>query len=527
MRGRFFVLVRMTDLPTAYESQIADLQEQIGALELALEDVGWMRTLWAAQQEFTKPGLDKIAELARMMRLKNPLIRRAVETKTNYVWGQDVTIRAAHPDVNAVVQSFLTDERNAAELTSHQARLDKEAELQTDGNLFLVLFPSPLTGRVRARSIPMAEVVEIITNPDDAKEPWYYKRVYARQTLSMATGTPTVQQTTAYYPDWRYTPVERPPRIGTAVVRWESPVFHIKVGAFSDWRFGISELYAALDWARAYKEFLEDVATLMRAYSRFAFKLTTKGGKAGVQAAKARLGTTLGGASGGLDTNPPPVAGSTFIAGESADLTPLNVRGASVAPEDGRRFLLMVAAAVGLPEPFFGDADVGNHATAKTLDRPTELAMKNRQTLWSDVLGSVLTYAVRWAVKAPQGQLRTLGRIVVARDGAERTESVVWGMDPQTGEPIAADVSVTFPPILALDVGDRVDAIVSAATLDGKTPAGTVDPRTVSRMLLEALGASDIDAELDLIFPADGAPATAEAADVRASIARLLPRSAV
>lgn len=502
------------------QEQLAQLQEQIGALELALEDVGWARVTYQAMREFSKPGLDKIAELARVMYLKNPVIRRGVETKVNYVWGQGMTVDVKPPEVNAVVQAFLDDPRNQAELTSEQARQDKERTLETDGNLFLVLFTNQLTGRVRVRSVPMPEIVEIIKNPEDAREPWYYKRCWQQSDISPATGAPATTGKTAYYPDWRYTPADRPASIGGAPVCWDAPVFHLKVGAFNDWSFGISELYPALDWARAYKEFLEDVATLMRAYSRFAFKLTVKGGKTAVQAAKAKLGTTLASAGGrGYETNPPPTTASTAVMGEGNDLTPMNVRGASVAPEDGRRFLLMVAAALGLPETFFGDADVGNHATAKTLDRPTELQMLTRQTLWGNTFLHIIGYVLLWAVKAPQGALRPFGALSAEMDGSELVETVVW-----RGE--APQISVVWPPILQVDAGARIGAIAEAATLGGKALAGTVDGRTVSRLMLSTLGVPNIDEILDLLYPpgqplparpgaATDAPASPDATDTQ------------
>jgi hypothetical protein len=37
-------------------------------------------------------------------------------------------------------------------------------------------------------------------------------------------------------------------------------------------------VYAALDWARAYKEFLEDWASIAKALSRFAWKSRTRQG---------------------------------------------------------------------------------------------------------------------------------------------------------------------------------------------------------------------------------------------------------
>ena len=66
----------------------------------------------------------------------------------------------------------------------------------------------------------------------------------------------------------------------------------------------------------------------------------------------------------------------------------------------------MVAAATGLPESFFGDVSVGTLATARSLDRPTELKFHSRQTLWADVLRDLLGYVIDQAVTAPRGQLQ-------------------------------------------------------------------------------------------------------------------------
>src|SRR5690606_26615419 len=114
----------------------------------------------------------------------------------------------------------------------------------------------------------------------------------------------------------------------------------------------------------------------------------------------------------GLDHNPPPLTGSTFVAGEGTSLQPVRTSGATVSAEDGRRLLLMVAASSGLPETFFGDASIGTLATAKSLDRPTELMMEDRQKLWRDVFINILEFVRLWAVKAPRGPLRSLGRVV-------------------------------------------------------------------------------------------------------------------
>src|SRR5690606_19652667 len=116
-------------------------------------------------------------------------------------------------------------------------------------------------------------------------------------------------------------------------------------------------------------------------------------------AAKTKLASSSSG--DGTITNPAPVVGSTFISGAGVKLEAVKTSGATVSAEDGRRIMLMVAAAMNLPETFYGDASVGSLATAKSLDRPTELAIKDRQSLWIDVLNAIHDFVLFWQVKAP------------------------------------------------------------------------------------------------------------------------------
>lgn len=470
------------------------LVERFAALEMALESEGWRRLTMEAEQEFTRAGLRQITDLARIMAVKNPIIKRGIEVQQLYVWGQGWSVKAKDDDIDAVLTNFFDDIRNQAEL-SHQALQEKEKELLTDGNLFFCLFTNALTGRVRVRTIPFAEIESIIFNPQDRKDPWFYCRCWTQETVDLKTGSIQTEQRTAYYPDWRHTPIDRPPTIGSHPVIWSTPICHMRAGGYSDQMFGISEIYASIDWARAYKEFLEDWASIVRAYRRFAFQLNTPGGKQGIAAAKAKLSTTYGNTGTGTDGNPPPVVGSTFISSGEASLQPVRTAGATVSAEDGRRMLLMVAAAVGLPETFFGDVSVGTLATATSLDRPTELKMKNRQTLWADLYAGLFDYVLLQAVRAPKGALAGAGRIVARVEDGQRIESVEWAAD------VDPHIDIDFPPIVSGDLLARVQAVVSAATLDGKSPAGTLDLITVARMMLIALGEDDVDEILDALFP--------------------------
>jgi hypothetical protein len=482
---------------------VADLEERVADLELALESVDWRLLSQQTEQEFSRDGLRQIVDMARVFYLKNPIIQRSVDVRKLYVWGQGWSIKAAAPDIQAVLDAFLDDEKNDDVVGSHEARTQLEVELETDGNLFFVFFVNKSTGRVRVRMIPFAEVQEVICNPEDAHDPWYYKRSWSVQTFDPATGNLATEMRTAFYPDWRYHPTSKPDTIGGWPVRGDTPVYHVKIGGFSNWKFGVPEVYDLLDWAKAYKEFLEDWASIVRAYRRFAFKMTTPTSRA-VAAAKAKLQTTLGTSSAAGETNPPPLTGSTFFAPPGYDIDPIRTSGATVAAEDGRRLLLMVAAGAGLPETFYGDASIGTLATAKSLDRPTELMMLDRQTLWASVFGNIFDFVMFWAVKATSGPLRGLGSLKLVTEEGETEETVEWN------DGVEDDVAVNFPPVLQHDIPAMVAAIVEAVTLGlAGQDAGLVDKATIARILLTTLDVADVDAIVERMFPdpATGAPA--------------------
>lgn len=442
--------------------QLAIMEATIHDLRLQIHEAGWLRLDESGAVEFSREDLGKIVAWSRAAYLKNPLIRRGVEVAALYVFGQDLSVNAEDDGVQAVIDRFWRD--NASTLTGQQASRLLEVEREVTANVFLALFPDRATGQVRVRNVPMEEVKRIVCNPEDRAEVWYYERQWHERPID---GGQAVQRK-ALYPDWRYAPATKPESVSgqdgaTLEVRWDSPLCHVKAGAFPHWRWGVPEVYAALDWARAYKEQLEDDATRSRALARFAWRMTTNGGQNGVAAAKTRLGTTLGVGLGG-ETNPPPVAGSAFIADKSVGLDPIRIAGSTLDPDHSRPARLMASAALGIPDHFF-DADVGNYATASTMDRPTELRFSEIRQMWRDVLRELVQYVIDADLAASGGLLR--------------------GMRPTDEQ---REVDLAWPDLLEEDVTERVDAINTAAPY--------LSDELTARLMMVALGVEDVDGEL-------------------------------
>jgi phage portal protein, SPP1 gp6-like len=464
------------------------LQERIAELELALDDVGYERIGDSNfDKQFTKASIDKIAAMARVYWLKNPLIKRAVATQANYVFGQGVDVVAADEDVQTVVDAFMEDSKNRAELTGEQAMLTKETELQVTSNLFFTFFTDPLNGATRVRTIPLSEITRIIYNPDDSKEPWYYYRQWQQP---KEPGSQKYEMHQAMYPDINYMPKGGLPKHFNGIeVMALNPVYHVKTNCLSDMEYGVSEIYAAIDWAKAYKDFLEDWYTIVKSLSKFAWKATSKSGATGMTQAKQVLEGAINGGSNPTNSDLPGQAAQVWMSSDNFDLAPMPKSGATVAVDDGRRALLMVCAATGIYEHYFGDPSTGNLATAKAMEQPMLLMFQERQELWTDVFNTILGYVINQSALKPGGKLRGVMSF------NDYGESYVDMGDTDRS------VDVKFPPILQEDVNERIDAIVKSVTLSGQTPANTIDLKTATTQMLTALG-EDTDI-VDKLFPDD------------------------
>lgn len=465
-------------------------QETIADLEYRMREPGWQRLTAYAEQEFSRDGLKQITAVCRILALKNPLIKRGLALRQAYVWGKGLEITARDDAVNEVIKSFLDDPGNRRTFSSAQAREQYERALGTDGNVFYALFTSPRTGRVQIRHVPWDEITEVITNPEDASEPWYYRREWWAEYRDPGTGGLIQKRRLAYYPALGYRPRVRPTRImdicgaGPVDVVWDAPVVHVAVNGLTGWKFGVGDAYAAIDWAQAYKDFLTDWALLVKALARFAWKVTSKGSKAA--AAKARLG-----AAPSVD----PVSGERRHAGAAVVLPPdqtleaVPKTGATIDSESGRPLAAMVAAAMDVPVTMLlGDpGTTGNRATAETLDTPTEQMAELRRALHTDVHQAILRYVILESVRAPEGALK--GRIVIDEWGRETVE---LDGDADT------TIDISWPDIDDTPVNTIVQAIVQADSTN------RIPPLVTARLLLEALGVKDVDEILDQLTDDQG-----------------------
>lgn len=448
------------------ESAWGRLTESTTQLEQMLAgDAGWQQLTARAQAEFSRTGLRQITAICRLMWLKNPLIRRGVNLRAHYVWGQGVTVSSDQQAVQDIIDRTLEDPSTLRAVWGARAREDLERTACTDGNVIISCRTSR-SGRVRLRTIDADEIDDVITDPDDPDVPWFYKRTWTQAHVDAATGSRRQRTLIAWLPDIDHHPRVRPRQFAGHPIDWDTPVTHVPSGAPASWTFGVPDVYPAIDWARAYTRFLEDWLAYVKSLARFAWQHKAKGRR--VESVKAAHEATYEDRTDGRRTQ----AGRTMVGAD--DLQPIAHTGAHVDADSGRPVVMMVASALEVPYGWLtGDPDRGNLATAQTLDRPTEMAFSHRQEQWADVIRRIIHYAVRAAVRADS----VPGATIVVDDDVE-----ILTID---GQPMRVDIE--WPDLTEHSVKDVVEAIAEADQT-GKMPA-----EWVTRLLLQALGVDDVD----------------------------------
>lgn len=464
-----------------YQHQLEEAQNQLHSMAaLYREDRGWQALTQATERDMTRDGLRTVSQTCRVMHVASPLIKRGLNLRAAYVFGSGVGISArsvgdgAEQDVNAIVQEFLDDDHNRATFTGAQAREQMENALGTDGNVFIALFTTPRTGRVEPRTLDVDEISDIVTDPEDKSQPWFYRRDFVK--VSMDTfGRMSESQQTVWYPALGHTPRKRLPLIEGHPVQWDAPVYHVKVNVSLGAKWGIPDAYAALPWARAYKEFLEDWATLMKSLSRIAWRTSSK--RSAAQQARAALTAQQN-------------AGGVAHMGPGDQLEAVPKTGATIDAESGRPLATMIAAALGFPvTTLLADpGQTGARAVAETLDQPTELEMGGRREVWTEAYRRVLGYVIDQAVIAPAGPLNGS----VTTDPATGRQTVtIGGVDDRT-------LDIVWPDLGKVPIDTLVKAITDADST-GKMP-----PVETLRLLLRALNVRDVDEIVKLMTDDDG-----------------------
>ena len=105
-----------------------------------------------------------------------------------------------------------------------------------------------------------------------------------------------------------------------------------------------------------------------------------------------------------------------------------------------------------------------------------------------------------------QSALATKGLIDGSKEEDEYGEEVVVlkGKDEKgNSSELSRKVTISFPDVVEHDTLEQIQAVIDTATLKGQSLTGTLDLKTINRLLLRILKVDDADDLLQKLFPTD------------------------
>jgi hypothetical protein len=359
--------------------KIEDLEESLLEVADAFDNVGWSPMGFTEPQKVNEIPLKTVkaaSEVARALDAVNPFVKRGVNARISYIWGNGVQFEKLDSSTEKALR------HNRDSIFSQQAYEERERAAATDGNVFTALH----TASHDSFRVPLAQIVGAISNPDNDEEIWYYKREWTtKRKGSSDTDEEKIETHTKYYPSLRYYQKlmdegkNLPKRWGKYGVDQQYVIQHIAVNKQIGWRWGIPDIMPVIFWAKAYKEFLEDNLTLVKAYSRIAWQIknSTTGGANAVSAQWTSTPTR------DPITGEARSVGAALNTGQGTELVPTALNASEVKFDNGNPIAAAVAAGLEISLDVILSTSE-NSGAASTLDQPTLKAMETRQNLWTN-----------------------------------------------------------------------------------------------------------------------------------------------
>lgn len=422
-------------------SEVRELQESLLEISDRFDNIGWTPLEQADDaNELSLETVKKVAKLARAMNMMNPFVKRGVQARISYIWGKGV----AFDGVESVSKVM---DLNRKRLFSPQAFEELERALATDGNVFTALGVDKATKR--SFRIPLDQISGAVSDKDDREYVLMYKRTW-QETTTTTNGHVEEKERIEYYPSIEYS--EQRASEGKKMHKsWRGhPVsndfvmHHMSVNKQVGWKWGLPDVMPVIFWARAYKEYLEDNALLVKAYSRLAWQYkSASGGGQQAAASAVRRAPSRDPLTGELKD-----VGGAAVTGNGQEIIALPANGSTVDFEKGSALAAAIASGLEVSKVVItSDPGAGNRSAAETLDGPTRKAMETRQQLHVERFLDMFHY---WGLKVTE----------LGESGASVSEANEAAGRPGKNSGSGRDyVTVSFPPIDSDSTKDRIAAL--------------------------------------------------------------------
>jgi len=426
--------------------EVRELKEDMLRISDAFDNIGWSPLPGEEASEIPLATVKKVAKVARAMNAMNPFVKRGVNARISYIWGRGVMFDG----IENIKDEFA---KNRAKMFSPQAYEELERVLATDGNAFMAL---PTTDAVKgiptsSFRIGLDEIVGAIANPLDKEEIWYYKREYKVLVTNLETGEQEPKEETKWYPSLGYYQKLKslgknlPRRLNKHGVEQNYVIQHSAVNKQVGWRWGVPDIMPVIFWAKAYKEYLEDNALLVKAYSRLAWQVKVPNQQAGATASAQIMQPPSRDPLTGELRN----VGGTYLG--TTEMSAVPATGSQVDFSKGSALASAIAAGLEVSKIVItSDASDSNRSGAESLDLPTLKAMESRQQVHVERFMEIFEF---WGAKVDLNMSSQL--LTIEEQLNTRTFEESAGERPAPSQ----YASVTFPPIESDSNKDHAAAV--------------------------------------------------------------------
>lgn len=442
--------------------ELREAKEDLLKVSDAFDNIGWAPLDQSNSLEMKLETVKKMAHLSRSLYAVNPFVQSGVNGRIDYVWGRGV----AFDGVDNIADDI---ELNRKKLFNTNAYTELERTLATDGNSFTALPFGENPDDETAFRIPLDQIMSAVSNPNDIEEVWYYRREWTTRKTNGDTGQVTDVKNIKYYPSMEYRQKldkkarNLPRRWKDAGVEQNFVIHHVAVNKQVGWRWGVPDILPVIFWAKAYKEYLENNADLVKAYARLAWQIQS-GTAAGAQAAGAQVMAppTRDPLTGELR-----YVGGTAVTGPGTVASAMPATGSQVDFEKGSALAAAIAAGLQVSKTLITrDPGTGNRSAAETLDLPMLKAMEARQRMHTERFLDLFEF---WGAN-----------ISPAINKSSNGEREAKEADAKTNAPKYA--LVTWPQIESDSTKDRMAAVGTATEL------GVIFKQEARKDALETLG---------------------------------------
>ena len=414
--------------------EIQNIKETLSIYQRTLEDVGWINLEQTfSDKSYINLNYKQIIKQSKLFWYNNPLAGLIVNVTTNFVFGEGISAPMSKDEkIQEVIDDFWKDKDNQRCLTGFKAQQFISNKIQYEGNLFFILFVDA-EANVKVRILNTEEISEVINEDDDRLKPKYYKvRSVSKKYNFDLDAYQLAEPGFEYFMDKDFFDVIS--EAESDKIRKDAVLYHVKINCDINDKFGIPELFRATPWMRAHKEMAQDVATLIKSLSRFAWKKKVKGGATVVNAIKAAMTTNTNLSNLGVG------AGQTQIENQGLDMTAISTPtgGVKIGSDGLRQMLLMVCASSGIMEHYFGDPSTGNLATAKSMELPMVKKFLARQKLFEDVYNTIIQFAIDRKI--------SVGLLSGTTVTDETSGEISYESD------VDRTIDINFPPIVEADL---------------------------------------------------------------------------